>query len=122
MKIWLKERIGNPELFTGRKKDMSYFLNWIDKINFERSNSSAILSRRKTGKTALMQRLFNITFNKNDNVVPFYFEIRETDQWLADFAEEFFLTFVYQFIAFKTRKTEYMDTAQMGSFKNDESA
>ncbi|QTA77920.1 NTP hydrolase p-loop-containing [Desulfonema limicola] len=118
MKIWLKERIGNPELFTGRKKDLSYFLNWIDNINFERSNSSAILSRRKTGKTALMQRLFNITFNKNENVVPFYFEIRETDQWLADFAEEFFLTFVYQFIAFKTRKLEYMDTAQMGSFKN----
>jgi len=118
MNIWLKERIGNPELFTGRKKDLTHFLNWIDRIKREISQSSAILSRRKTGKTALMQRLYNITFDKNNRVVPFYFEIKETDQWLADFAEEFFLTFVYQFIAFKTRKPEYLDTARMGSFKN----
>ena len=118
MKIWLKERIGNPELFTGRKKELAYFLNWIDRIKQEISLSTAILSRRKTGKTALLQRLFNTVFEKNNKVVPFYFQIRETDQWLADFSEEFFLTFVYQFIAFKTRKAEYLDTNRMGTFRD----
>ncbi|MCP4107403.1 MAG: hypothetical protein GY749_17970, partial [Desulfobacteraceae bacterium] len=122
MKIWLKERIGNPELFTGRKKELAYFLNWTDRIKKEISLSTAVLSRRKTGKTALLQRLFNTVFEKNDSVVPFYFQIRETDQWLADFSEEFFLTFVYQFIAFRTRKAEYLDTSRMGTFRDASAA
>jgi len=108
MKIWLQEKIGNPELFTGRKKEMAFFLNWIDRIKQELSQSTAILSRRKTGKTALLQRLFNVIFEKNDGVVPFYFEIRESDRWLGDFAEDFFLSFLYQYIAFKTRNSEYL--------------
>jgi len=108
MKIYLKEKIGNPELFTGRREELASLLRWIDRIKREISPSTAILSRRKTGKTALLQRLYNITFHKNDGVIPFYFEIRETDQWLSDFSVEFFLTFLYQYIAFKTRKCEYI--------------
>ncbi|MCP4107254.1 MAG: hypothetical protein GY749_17215 [Desulfobacteraceae bacterium] len=108
MRIWLEERMGNPELFTGRKKELSYFLNWTDRIKRKLSQSTAVLSRRKTGKTALLQRLYNLTFQKNDKVVPFYFEIRESDQWLADFSREFLLTFVFQYIAFRTRKQEYL--------------
>jgi len=108
MKIWLKEKIGNPDLFTGRKKELAYFLNWADRIKREISVSTAILSRRKTGKTALLQRLYNITFQKDDRIIPFYFEIREADQWVVDFSIEFFLTFVWQYLAFKTRKQEYM--------------
>ncbi len=118
MRIWLEERIGNPDLFTGRKKELSYFLDWTDRIKRKLSQSTAILSRRKTGKSALLERLYNITFDKNDRVVPFYFEIRETDQWLGDFAEEFFLTFVYQFIAFGTRKAEYLDISQVASLED----
>ncbi len=57
MKIWLKERIGNPELFTGRKEELAYFLNWTDRIKKEISLSTAILSRRKTGKTAFMAKI-----------------------------------------------------------------
>ncbi|MCP4107854.1 MAG: hypothetical protein GY749_20305 [Desulfobacteraceae bacterium] len=108
MKIWLKEKIGSPELFTGRKQELSYFLDWIDRIKQEISQSTALLSRRKTGKSALLQRLYNITFHKNDVVIPFYYEIKETDQWIGDFSTEFFLTFVYQYIAFKTRNREYL--------------
>ena len=111
MKMWLKEKIGNSELFTGRKKELAYFLNWIDKIKPELSQSMAILSRRKTGKTALLQRLYNLTFQKNETIVPFYYEIKETDKWLLDFSREFLLTFVFQYIAFKTRKQEYFHYA-----------
>ncbi len=118
MRTYLKERIGNPELFTGRKRELTYFLNWIERITREISMSTAILSRRKTGKTAILQRLFNITFHKDARVVPFYFEVRETDQWLGDFCEEFLLTFVYQFIAFGTRNPEYLESAQMGTFRD----
>ncbi|MCP4153091.1 MAG: hypothetical protein GY757_35495, partial [bacterium] len=74
----------------------------------KKSQSTAILARRKMGKTAIMERLFNITFAKNEGVIPFYYEIKELDMWVVDFCIDFFMTFVYQYIAFKTRKREYL--------------
>ncbi|MCP4149727.1 MAG: hypothetical protein GY757_18420, partial [bacterium] len=82
-----------------------------------KSQSSVILARRKMGKTALMQRLFNITFYKNDIVIPFYYEIRESAMWAVDFCKDFFLTFIYQYIAFKTRKPEYLSPAEESNFE-----
>jgi len=108
VQTYLKERIGKPELFTGRKKELAYFLDWIDRTKMEVSQSTAILSRRKTGKTALLERLYNLTFHKNDGVIPFYFEIREASRWIGDFARDFFLSFIYQYIAFKSRNLKYL--------------
>jgi hypothetical protein len=105
----LKERIGKPDLFTGRKEELAYFLKWINDIKEEKSQSTAVLARRKMGKTALLERLFNITFYKNNGVIPFYYEIKERDVWIVDFCIDFFLTFIYQYIAFKTRKVEYIN-------------
>jgi len=82
MKIYLKEKIGNPDLFTGRKKELAFFLKWIEGIKKEISPSMAILSRRKTGKTAILQRLYNLTFEHNDRVIPFYYEIKERPIWM----------------------------------------
>jgi hypothetical protein len=117
MEYALKERIGKPELFTGRKEELSYFLKWIDDIKEEKSQSTAVMARRKMGKTAVMERLFNITFFKNDGVIPFYYEIKENDIWVLDFCQDFFLTFIYQYIAFKTRKTEYLKPEDKSDFK-----
>jgi hypothetical protein len=109
-----EERIGNPELFTGRKEEIAYFIKWINDIKERKSMSTALLARRKMGKTAIMERLFNITFYKNDGVIPFYYEIKEVKMWVGDFCKDFFLTFIYHYIAFKTRKNEYLDP--MGGF------
>jgi predicted transcriptional regulator len=108
MQIYLKEKIGNPNLFTGRKEELDSLLKWVDNIKPEFSKSTAILSRRKTGKSALLQRLYNLVFHKNDRVIPFYYQIKEYDQWLIDFSKDFFLNFLYQYIAFKSRKKEYL--------------
>ncbi|MCP4151907.1 MAG: hypothetical protein GY757_29465 [bacterium] len=110
----LKERIGKPDLFVGRKKELTYFLKWIDDIKQEKSQSTALLARRKIGKTALMERLFNITFHRNNGVIPFYYEVKESKMCVSDFCKDFFLTFIYQYIAFKTRKREYLNP--MGGF------
>ena len=107
MRIYLEEKIGNPSLFTGRVYELQSLLKWIDRILPKFSKSKALISRRKTGKSALMQRLFNIVFEKNGQVIPFYYEIREADQWYVDFSKDFFFTFIYQYIAFKSRNTEY---------------
>ncbi len=79
MHIYLKEKIGNPDLFTGRRKELAYFSKWIDGIPKGISKSTAILSRRKTGKTALMQRLYNLTFEQQDGVIPFTHEAQARD-------------------------------------------
>ncbi|KPA15802.1 ATPase domain protein, prokaryote domain protein [Candidatus Magnetomorum sp. HK-1] len=109
MQIYLKEKIGNPSLFTGRKKELNQLLKWIDGIKLEISKSKAIISRRKTGKSALMQRLYNILFEQNGQVIPFYFEIKETSKWLVEFANEFFITFICQYIAFQSRNPRYLN-------------
>ena len=113
-----EERIGNPDLFTGRKKELAYFLGWINEIKERKSQSTAMLARRKMGKTAIMERLFNITFFKNDGVIPFYYEIKEVKKWVGDFCVDFFLTFIYQYIAFKTRNIDSYAVSLLFSFKN----
>ena len=30
MQIYLKEKIGNPNLFTGRKEELDSLLKWVD--------------------------------------------------------------------------------------------
>ncbi|MCP4405249.1 MAG: hypothetical protein GY801_49110 [bacterium] len=116
MQIYLEEKIGNPELFTGRKKELALFLGWIRNIKKKLSMSTAILARRKSGKTALLQRLFNLTFEQNDGVIPFYYEVREGKQTAIDFSVDFFLTFLYQYIAFKTRKSVYLHSIKKNTF------
>ncbi|MCP4149744.1 MAG: hypothetical protein GY757_18505, partial [bacterium] len=112
----LKERIGKPNLFVGRSEELAYYLKWISGIKDEKSQSTAMLARRKMGKTAIMERLFNITFFKNDGVIPFYYEIKENDMWVGDFCQDFFLTFIYQYIAFKSRKKEYLKHKSKSDF------
>ena len=68
MKIYLKEKIGNPDLFTGRKKELAFLLNWVEGIKEELSQSRSLLSRRKTGKTDILQRLFNMVFRSRNPV------------------------------------------------------
>jgi len=101
---------------------MTYLLNWAEKTKRDISMSTAILSRRKTGKTAIMHRLFNILFEKGDSVIPFYYEIWETDQWLGHFAQDFFFTFIWQYISFHARNPKYLEYSRGNYSKAIESA
>jgi hypothetical protein len=56
MQNYLIEKIGNPALFTGRKKELNALLHWVDGIKTQVSKSKAIISRRKTGKSAVMHK------------------------------------------------------------------
>ena len=56
-------------------------------------------------------------FPKNEDVIPFYYEIKERKVWIVDFCIDFCLTFVYQYIAFKTRKTKYLKLFEKSNLK-----
>ncbi len=103
MRFVLEERIGEPALFCGRTREMALLMNWIGLIPKKMAKSRALLGRRKSGKTAVMQRLFNILWNRNGLVIPFYLEVLDRPQWLLDFSDRYFRTFLSQYVSFKTR-------------------
>lgn len=103
----IEERIGQPEFFVGRHEELSFFIEWVDNIPRKLSRSTALLSRRKKGKTALVERLYNIIYTRNSNIIPFYFEVKEGSRWIVDFAELFYRTFISQYIGFKARDVEF---------------
>ncbi len=96
----MKERIGNPDLFTGRKRELKAHLEWVQKIEEECSKSIAILARRKSGKTALLHRLYNIIWNQRGNIIPFYIEMEERPKWIKDFSYEYYSSFLSQYYGF----------------------
>jgi hypothetical protein len=81
----LPEIIGKPDLLAGRGKEFALLDKWISRIPDLLSKSRAILARRKSGKTAVVQRIFNRLWSENGQVVPFYINIRERSIWFPDF-------------------------------------
>ncbi len=104
----LSENVGSPDLFTGQKALMENFEHWLYNIRKRIGKSRALLSRRKKGKTLIMQRLYNIVWSQNDKIVPFFYEIEEKEMMLGDFAEDFLCSFLSQYHAFKTMDKEFI--------------
>ena len=99
----LKEKIGVPELFVGREPEFEKFHKWVNNMPRELSKSWALLGRRKSGKTAFAQRLFNQIWSANGPVIPFYFTVPESPIWYPTFALWYFRTFASHYIAFLER-------------------
>jgi hypothetical protein len=105
----MPEKIGNPELFVGRKEEFDYFLgDWYNYMEGNFAPNQAILSRRKKGESAFMQRLFNVLWSAGAekkegelDVIPFYYSIRDSSQTLGLFAKDFFVKFVCQYMSKK---------------------
>ncbi len=107
----LAEEIGDPDLFVGREQEMARLLKWAAGTKRRISRSMGILSRRKKGQTALLQRFFNILFARNDRqLIPFYYRIPEKRQTQLDFTETFYRRVLTQYFAFTTRKPEWVAT------------
>ncbi len=114
----LAEEIGNPDLFTGRQKDLDYFLKWTDLVAARLSQSHVILARKRRGKTALVQRLFNVLYNRNDSkAIPFYFRVPEGKIAVWNYAGLFFRALMTQYLGFKLRRPELIKKLPL---KNEE--
>ncbi len=105
MQYPLPERIGNPRLLVGREKEFDLFNRWIANIPKRLSKSRVILARRKSGKTAIVQRIFNRLWSEKGAVIPFFFSIPEVSKWLPEFAVEYYSAFASQYISFAERDT-----------------
>ncbi|MBF0200216.1 MAG: hypothetical protein HQK66_02685, partial [Desulfamplus sp.] len=99
----LQEKIGDPDLLVGREKEFDNFNKWINNIPKRLSKSRVILARRKSGKTAFIQRIFNLLWLENGHIIPFYFDISENKTWYPDFAMLYYRAFATQVISFLER-------------------
>jgi hypothetical protein len=114
----LPEVIGDPELFTGRKKEFAYFFgSWYELLERNIAPCMALLSRRKKGKTAFLQRFFNILWSLHSEkspqtltVIPFYYSISDFQMPMNTFAKDFFTTFVNHYLSFRMGKRELINT------------
>ncbi|MCP4664166.1 MAG: hypothetical protein GY856_52955, partial [bacterium] len=107
----LAEEIGDPDLFVGREQEMARLLEWAAGTKRRISKSMAMLSRRKKGKTALLQRFFNILYTRGDpQLIPFYYRILESRHTQSDFARMFYRRLLTQYFAFTTRTPEWVAT------------
>jgi len=103
MRYPLREKIGYPDLFVGREKEFENLGKWIANIPKCLSNSRVILARRKSGKTSIVQRIFNRLWSENGEVIPFYFDMAENYIWYPDLAVKYYRTFASQYISFLER-------------------
>ncbi|MDM8514675.1 hypothetical protein QUF76_00615 [Desulfobacterales bacterium HSG16] len=118
MQYPLREKIGNPDLLVGREKEFTSFGKWIANIPKCLSKSRVILARRKSGKTALVQRIFNKLWSENGEVIPFYLDIAEKNIWYPDFAIDYYRTFASQVISFLERDEKLVrESLPLGEIK-----
>ncbi len=103
MQYPLSERIGDPSFFVGRVHEMHDFHKWVELITRRLAPSRALLARRKSGKTAFVQRLFNQLWSANGQVIPIYFSVPEHKLWYPSFALLYYRTFATQYISFLER-------------------
>jgi len=106
MQYPLKEKIGNPALLVGREEEFDNFGRWLANIPHELSKSRVILARRKSGKTAFVQRLFNQLWSQHGQVIPFYFSVPEGKMWYPNFAIGYYCAFASHYISFLEREEE----------------
>ncbi len=85
------------------EKEFKNFEKWIANIPKKLSISRVILARRKSGKTALVQRIFNQIWSENRDVIPFYLDIPEIKVWYPDLAIKYYRAFASQYISFLER-------------------
>ncbi|MDM8561906.1 hypothetical protein QUF54_00965 [Candidatus Marithioploca araucensis] len=108
MQYPLSEKIGETALFVGRERELKYFDNWLANIPKRLSKSRVIIARRKSGKTAFVQRIFNQLWSENGAVIPFYFEFGEIKIWFPNLAIDYYRAFASQYISFITRTPKWI--------------
>ncbi len=108
MEYPLEERIGPPELLVGRTYEFDFIEKWLQGVHKKVSKSTALLARKKSGKTAIVQRMFNQIWSDNGLIVPFYYEVKAKRVWFPDFSEDYYRHFANQYISFIQRDPSFV--------------
>ena len=108
----IQERIGEG-MFTDREKEMKFLMKWVDMVGKKYGRSRALVSHRRYGKTAIMERLYNKLFWERTDIIPFYFELGDDNIWIDELVSNYLHTFLQQFLAYRTRNATLAFRRQM---------
>jgi GTPase SAR1 family protein len=100
--------------FTNREKELRKFWNLAMKAKRKNGSSFALIARKGVGKTAVLMRLYNDLFTKQDEVVPFFLTFAPYKDpaerlTVSIFNEYYFTTVIKQYIAFRLRRPEMVE-------------
>jgi DNA-binding Lrp family transcriptional regulator len=105
------EEFLSPEEFTNRKEELEFLWRLADQATRRAASSYCIIARKGMGKTALMQEFYRQLFTQQKKIVPFYVSFAEdrakpgvVQLTLQKFISKLFLTFAFQYGAFKGEK------------------
>ena len=70
--------------------------------------STSVVGRRRLGKTAVLEAVYNRLFWEQDAVVPIYFVFEDKPVTSTAFAEAYFTNFLRQYVAFRRKDYELL--------------
>jgi hypothetical protein len=101
----------SEEEFTNRQKELKFLWSLAEQASQHRAPSYAIIARKGMGKTALMLEFYRQLFTQQRKVVPFFVSFAEerakpgaVQLTLEKFISKLFVTFAFQYGAFKRGK------------------
>ena len=93
----------DPELFTDREEILAKLWKWANFIPLPAGKSLALLSQRRMGKTAVLERLYNRLFLEQARVMPIYYRVTDRDKLLEEFVVDYYVNFAKQYVAFRLK-------------------
>lgn len=107
----LEDPVG--DLFVNRQEEFDLFARWVGDIPWRPNNSYALIGRRRTGKTAILIKLFNQLFYEQTRVMPVYIsfaEYRRLDRPLTfqEVGDHFMASYLACFFAFRYQRPELL--------------
>ncbi|OQY43633.1 MAG: hypothetical protein B6242_14310 [Anaerolineaceae bacterium 4572_78] len=107
----IEERVGNPQNFIGRMREMEYLYGWTKRIQIKRGKSISFLGRRKVGKSLMLERLYNILYSEQRGLIPFFYEFSEGRRSGKEFYIDFIIRFYMQVVGYYTRDITWIRKA-----------
>ncbi|MEM7533284.1 MAG: AsnC family protein [Chloroflexota bacterium] len=101
--------------FVNRQEHLDYFWKWGNNIPAPGNSSVAFAGLRRTGKTAILHRVFNRLFNEQDVVIPVFITFeqylyRPKMITIREFAVHYFTSYVRSYLAFTYRRPDLHQT------------
>jgi len=102
------------EYFVNRQPILDLYWQWANNIPHNLGHQShALTGLRRSGKTAILHKLFNRLYHEQDKVIPVYISFAEyltKDQPIDvyEFVREYFSGIVRSYLAFRYRRPEFL--------------
>ena len=97
------------DVFTDREEVLEKLWEWAMRIPKGVAGSIALLSQRRMGKTAVLERLYNRLFWEQEAFVPIFYRVERENKLWREFAEEYYANFLAQYTAFKLKDPSILE-------------